>query len=390
MFVNRGSTAPEVTKHTPLKKVCLVDFGLVSKYVQEGGVHKPYRIDERSAHEGTLEYTSRDAHLGCMSRRGDIEVILYCLIDWLGGKLPWDKEPQPHPNDIHKSKISAFQDIENFLEKAFLNSPEDTKTAQSFLARLMNYINILTFEEKPDYSHLRSIFQSEINSKQPHPEPGAYSSEDEEVNLAFSIRSKYNIAPPPAPISPIVDSNDDADDEVFFKPQLPRKISNRTPRTRQKDEENIKQRIKDETKAKKAINAQKEATRLSEERFLKQREMLYKKVCIKSLQNPTPIMQEQIDKINDRRERVRRPSSEVEDSPFRRSKFVVFGAKRARTRSLVVDNDDTQSGIRTPKPENKGMNTPRSLQCPKAMQRRKRYFNVNIKLLVALFNVYIT
>ena len=45
-------------------KVYLVDFGLVSKY-RNLGLHKAFEPDQRSAHEGTLEYTSRDAHLGC-------------------------------------------------------------------------------------------------------------------------------------------------------------------------------------------------------------------------------------------------------------------------------------------------------------------------------------
>ena len=55
------------------RKVFLVDYGLVSKYTHRG-VHKPYVRDERCAHEGTLEYTARDFHLGCVSRRGDLEV----------------------------------------------------------------------------------------------------------------------------------------------------------------------------------------------------------------------------------------------------------------------------------------------------------------------------
>ena len=54
-------------------------------------LHSPCSLfPRRWAHEGTLEYTSRDCHLGCFSRRGDIEVTLYNLIEWLGGKLPWE------------------------------------------------------------------------------------------------------------------------------------------------------------------------------------------------------------------------------------------------------------------------------------------------------------
>lgn len=42
----------------------LVDFGLAYRYRTRNGVHKPFVHDERRAHEGTLEYTSRDAHHG--------------------------------------------------------------------------------------------------------------------------------------------------------------------------------------------------------------------------------------------------------------------------------------------------------------------------------------
>ena len=48
--------------------VYLVDFGLVSKYHRDG-VHLEYKPDARKAHDGTIEYTSRDAHIGAHSRR---------------------------------------------------------------------------------------------------------------------------------------------------------------------------------------------------------------------------------------------------------------------------------------------------------------------------------
>ena len=44
------------------------------------GFHKSDEPDERKAHDGTLEYTSRDAHTGAHSR---LEGILCC--DWSGG-----------------------------------------------------------------------------------------------------------------------------------------------------------------------------------------------------------------------------------------------------------------------------------------------------------------
>ena len=42
----------------------LVDYGLAYRFRTSAGVHKPFVHDERRAHEGTLEFTSRDAHHG--------------------------------------------------------------------------------------------------------------------------------------------------------------------------------------------------------------------------------------------------------------------------------------------------------------------------------------
>ena len=60
--------------------IYLVDFGLVSKYHKDG-VHHEYKPDLRKAHDGTIEYTSRDAHIGAHSRRSDLEILAYNLVD---------------------------------------------------------------------------------------------------------------------------------------------------------------------------------------------------------------------------------------------------------------------------------------------------------------------
>merc|ERR1712025_1498917 len=116
--------------------VHLVDYGLCSKF-RVGDLHKQYKHDTRWAHGGTMEYTSRDAHIGCASRRGDLEVLFYNLIEWIGGSLPWDRE---------------------------CASPQATKTAKflAFMVKFMKYINGLQFEEEPDYDFLRGLVYEEM------------------------------------------------------------------------------------------------------------------------------------------------------------------------------------------------------------------------------------
>lgn len=51
-------------------QVFLVDFGLARYYANEGR-HKEYKYDQRKAHDGTIEFTSRDAHIG-----GELRFVL--------------------------------------------------------------------------------------------------------------------------------------------------------------------------------------------------------------------------------------------------------------------------------------------------------------------------
>lgn len=80
--------------------VFLVDFGLACRYKDRAGFHKDGAGDERKAHDGTLEYTSRDAHRGAHSRRGDLETLAYNMVHWATGFLPWRNTEDPeqvHP-----------------------------------------------------------------------------------------------------------------------------------------------------------------------------------------------------------------------------------------------------------------------------------------------------
>ena len=130
--------------------VHLVDYGLSAKF-RIGDFHKQYKHDMRWAHEGTTEYTSRDAHIGCASRRGDLEVLFYNLIEWFGGSLPWDRQCAT-PDLTKTAKFLAFKQMNKFLKICFRGEKHP-----AFLLRFMKYISGLTFEEEPDYNLLRGI-----------------------------------------------------------------------------------------------------------------------------------------------------------------------------------------------------------------------------------------
>ncbi|XP_074069146.1 serine/threonine-protein kinase VRK1 isoform X2 [Macrotis lagotis] len=132
-------------------QVYLVDYGLAYRYCPEG-VHKEYKEDPKRCHDGTIEYTSIDAHKGVApSRRGDLEILGYCMIQWLSGHLPWEDNLKD-PNYVRDSKISYRENIASLMDKCF---PEKNKPDE--IAKYMEEVKLLGYKEKPRYQNLREI-----------------------------------------------------------------------------------------------------------------------------------------------------------------------------------------------------------------------------------------
>eukprot|EP00042_Codosiga_hollandica_P036688 m.283363 g.283363 ORF g.283363 m.283363 type:complete len:490 (-) comp54945_c0_seq1:736-2205(-) len=86
--------------------VHLIDFGIAVQYLSD--VSQPanamkYLENPKKAHDGTLAYTSSDAHRGVQgSRRGDFEILVYVLLDWIG-RLPWSDECKRCPDQLRNA-----------------------------------------------------------------------------------------------------------------------------------------------------------------------------------------------------------------------------------------------------------------------------------------------
>ncbi|XP_029806899.1 serine/threonine-protein kinase VRK1 isoform X2 [Suricata suricatta] len=135
--------------HKNPDQVYLVDYGLAYRYCPEG-IHKEYKEDPKRCHDGTIEFTSIDAHNGVApSRRGDLEILGYCMIQWLSGRLPWEDNLKD-PNYVRDSKIRYREDIAGLMDKCF---PEKNKPDE--LAQYMETVRLLGYAEKPLYQKLR-------------------------------------------------------------------------------------------------------------------------------------------------------------------------------------------------------------------------------------------
>ncbi|XP_051578146.1 serine/threonine-protein kinase VRK1 [Myxocyprinus asiaticus] len=139
-------------------QVYLVDYGLAYRYSPEG-VPKEYKEDPKRCHDGTIEFTSIDAHKGVApSRRADLEIMGYCMIQWLCGHLPWEDKLQD-PLYVRDSKLRCRDNIDEFMKSCFTeeNKPEE-------MGKFLQEVKTLGYTDKPDYAKLRGILQQGLKS----------------------------------------------------------------------------------------------------------------------------------------------------------------------------------------------------------------------------------
>lgn len=158
-------------------QVYLVDFGLACRYLSAtDGVHVTYAPDARKAHNGTIEFTSRDAHVGANSRRGDLEILGYNLLQWAsgsgsggggvgGGGLPWMHELSS-PNRVAALKCRYMQDTEQLVTACFSSAARQSiGTEIEAIGEYLRCVASLQFDENPNYDHLRSLLHAPLTAR---------------------------------------------------------------------------------------------------------------------------------------------------------------------------------------------------------------------------------
>eukprot|EP00242_Pyramimonas_sp_CCMP2087_P005845 CAMPEP_0198218560 /NCGR_PEP_ID=MMETSP1445-20131203/69940_1 /TAXON_ID=36898 /ORGANISM="Pyramimonas sp., Strain CCMP2087" /LENGTH=278 /DNA_ID=CAMNT_0043895643 /DNA_START=356 /DNA_END=1189 /DNA_ORIENTATION=- len=119
----------------------VIDFGLSKKFVDDDGEVLPAR--ENAQFRGTCVYASVNAHLHKdLGRRDDLWSLLYVLVEFLEGDLPWrslqDKEK------VRQSKELYNRSPETMMTEAM---PEELKA-------FAMYLRSLDFQDEPDYDFL--------------------------------------------------------------------------------------------------------------------------------------------------------------------------------------------------------------------------------------------
>lgn len=115
--------------------LCLIDFGLARKYVDENGSIIQNRA--RVGFRGTPKYASINSHKGeDLGRVDDLISFFYCLIDFCRPPLDWAKTTK-------KDIIKVLKESESF------------HLAPNQLKSIKEHLDSLSFASEPDYTFIR-------------------------------------------------------------------------------------------------------------------------------------------------------------------------------------------------------------------------------------------
>ncbi|NWW86941.1 VRK2 kinase, partial [Rhynochetos jubatus] len=144
--------------YTSPHEVYLADYGLSYRYCPNGN-HKQYQENPKKGHNGTIEFTSVDAHKGVApSRRGDLEILGYCMLQWLCGKLPWEQNLKD-PVAVQTAKTRLMDELpESVMEW----DPSGSSCGE--IARFLACVGSLAYNEKPKYQVLKKILLDGLES----------------------------------------------------------------------------------------------------------------------------------------------------------------------------------------------------------------------------------
>ncbi|XP_066033995.1 serine/threonine-protein kinase VRK2 isoform X2 [Chamaea fasciata] len=139
-------------------EVYLADYGLSYRYCPNGN-HKQYQENPRKGHNGTIEFTSIDAHKGVApSRRGDLEILGYCMLQWLCGKLPWEQNLKD-PVAVQTAKTKLMDELPDSVLRW-----DPPGSSCSEIAKFLASVSGLAYAEKPKYQVLKKILMDGLES----------------------------------------------------------------------------------------------------------------------------------------------------------------------------------------------------------------------------------
>ncbi|MGL5961851.1 MAG: protein kinase domain-containing protein [Cetobacterium sp.] len=121
----------------------LIDFGISYNYV-----NKKILINKKQAGNGTPLYMSRDMHVGLVSRKADLESLIYVLIEMNNIQFPWIRKQEK------KEKKETFMNWILEQKDDFMEKYKDLPIPQSH-KNFIEKVNALKIKNNPNYDDLK-------------------------------------------------------------------------------------------------------------------------------------------------------------------------------------------------------------------------------------------
>eukprot|EP01125_Pyxidicula_operculata_P004186 TRINITY_DN1614_c0_g1_i2.p1 TRINITY_DN1614_c0_g1~~TRINITY_DN1614_c0_g1_i2.p1 ORF type:complete len:331 (+),score=35.13 TRINITY_DN1614_c0_g1_i2:117-1109(+) len=129
------------------RTVIMIDYGLSRRHLRPDGSVKPKRKTARWV--GSRRYMSPNTHLRKdQGRRDDLWSLLYVLVEFMTGTLPWG-----HLRGLGNLDKVKDMKMQYNNEKLLRGLPDE-------FMKFMNHIKTLRYESRPDYEYLHSILLS--------------------------------------------------------------------------------------------------------------------------------------------------------------------------------------------------------------------------------------
>ncbi|KAE8444245.1 hypothetical protein EG329_000745 [Mollisiaceae sp. DMI_Dod_QoI] len=134
------------------KQISLTTYSLAKKYRdRRTRMHIPSR--ENKSFVGNRSFASINSHLGAeSSRRDDMESLGYILLYFLGASLPWRGLKTAGKTKNEENALVVEKKTNTPVKTLCRGFPEEFEI-------YLNYTQSLSFDEKPDYRYLRSLFR---------------------------------------------------------------------------------------------------------------------------------------------------------------------------------------------------------------------------------------
>lgn len=132
----------------------LIDFSLSGPFLDKRSRHFRSQFSKRV--NSSMEFGSISAHKGRnLSRRDDVESLIYTLVYLAKGCLPWSPTVQNNvkPAPTHEEIIACKQNVSPYA--LFSGMPPQFIT-------LWEYFKTLRFNEAPDYAWMRGLLNSTL------------------------------------------------------------------------------------------------------------------------------------------------------------------------------------------------------------------------------------